>query len=81
MKDLLFLKALGLTEIEAACPECDCRFGVPISALDLPDFTLLSDIAALRTLPCPECDCPGIVVDPEGDPTRGASTESDNQDL
>ena len=75
MLTLLHLKAIGLTQVEAACLECGCRFEVPIAALHLPDDTFLGDIWALRPIACPNCSAPAVVVPPV---LKSQSKQDDN---
>ena len=65
MMTLLQIKALGLTQVEAVCLECHCRFEVPMAALHLPDDTLVGDIWVLRPIACPECSAPAVMVPPD----------------
>ena len=65
MMSLLQLKAIGLTQVEAICLECHCRFDVPLAALHLPDDTLVGDIWALRPIACPQCSAPAVAVPPD----------------
>ena len=62
MQTLLELKSAGLTYVLARCVECKIVFEVPVSALQLPELTILSDICALRPIACPNCSAPALIL-------------------
>lgn len=65
MRTLLELKAAGLTSVQLRCVECKVAFQIPISALHLPDLTLLGDIWALRPIACPNCSAQALIIPPD----------------
>ena len=52
----------GLSSIVAQCVECDTKYEVPISALNLKGTTFVGDVPALRTLACPACSAPSRLI-------------------
>ena len=61
------MRAAGLTQVQARCVECDRETDIPISALDLPEGTLLSDVSSLRPIACHLCSGPAVPIMPSVD--------------
>ncbi len=49
------VRSVGIRDLAVFCPECGEQFVIPLSAIDLPGDTPLSQIATLRHLACVEC--------------------------